>query len=41
MSDVDDLINQFVDVTGISRDRAKFYIESSDSNLEVWINLLC
>lgn len=31
----EELIKHFVDVTGVSEERAKFYIESSNSNLEV------
>lgn len=34
MSNAEELISQFVDVTGVSTERAKFYIESSNSNLE-------
>jgi hypothetical protein len=35
MSDNDALITQFMDVTGVNRERASFYLESANFQLEV------
>lgn len=35
MSDNEALISQFMDVTGVNRERAQFYIESANSDLQV------
>lgn len=35
MSDNEALITQFMDVTGVTRERAEFYLESSNYQLQV------
>jgi len=39
MSDHNELITKFTDVTGVTEDRAKFYLESSNYGLQVIYNL--
>jgi hypothetical protein len=35
MADKDALINQFMEVTGVNRERAEFFINASNSQLDV------
>lgn len=35
MSDREELVKQFSDVTGVSEDRAKFYLEAANGELQV------
>ena len=39
MSDNEALITQFMDVTGVARERAEFYLESS--NFQLQVNFWC
>lgn len=39
MSDRDNLLSEFVNITAVDQERAKFYLESSAWNLEVKIIL--
>lgn len=41
MADQEDLINQFVDITGVTTDRAKFYLEAANFTLEVCMSGFC
>lgn len=38
MSDKEALITQFMDVTGANRERAEFYLDSSNQQLQVSFN---
>lgn len=40
MSDNEALITQFMDVTGAPRERAEFYLESSNYQLQVLFGLI-
>lgn len=35
MADKEALINQFMEITGVNKDRAEFFINASNSQLEV------
>lgn len=35
MADNEALIDQFMDVTGVSRERAEFYVQAANSQLDV------
>lgn len=40
MADNNALIAQFIDITGVQRDRAEFYLQSANFQLDVFFFLL-
>lgn len=39
MSDNEELVKKFADVTGVSEDRAKFYLDAANGELQVGIGV--